>query len=40
MSNLGNYFQMSNNVTEDNKEFIRVAVYNKELDRELYQYQS
>ena len=40
LSNLGNYFQMSNNVTEDNKEFIRVAVYNKELDRELYQYQS
>ena len=39
LSNLGNYFQMSNNVTEDNKEFIRVAVYNKELDRELYQHQ-
>ena len=31
---------MNNNVVEDIKEFIRVAVYNRELDRELYQYQS
>ena len=33
LSDLGNYFQKTNNVIEDTKEFIRVAVYNRVRQR-------